>query len=126
MEIKDIKFPIEDNDDSFPPDCAVKKWADLILEGTILVGRACDSAKNYKSQLEDAGFTNVVEIKYKWPMNRWPKDPGLKELGMFTSFSLYLPFPFLGCFVAEFLGEGRGFDLERGRKGVREIWLKRT
>ncbi|CAG8957255.1 hypothetical protein HYFRA_00010677 [Hymenoscyphus fraxineus] len=81
MEIKDIKFPIEDNDSSFPPDCAVKKWADLILEGTTVVGRACDSAKNYKKQLEDAGFMNVVEIRYKWPMNRWPKDKDLKELG---------------------------------------------
>lgn len=86
MEIKDIKFPIEDNDASFPPDCAIKRWADLILEGTTLVGRACDSAKNYKTQLEEAGFTNVVEIRYKWPMNRWPRDAGLKELGEFFSF----------------------------------------
>lgn len=81
LEVKDIKFPIEDNDNSFPEDCAVKKWADLILEGTVKLGRACDSAKDYKTQLIEAGFTDVVEIRYKWPQNRWPKDRKLKELG---------------------------------------------
>ncbi|PVH70597.1 S-adenosyl-L-methionine-dependent methyltransferase [Cadophora sp. DSE1049] len=82
LEVKDISFPIEDNDSSFPPDCAVKKWSDLILEGTIKLSRPCDSAKDYKAQLIEAGFENVVEIRYKWPQNSWPKDKKLKELGM--------------------------------------------
>jgi hypothetical protein len=30
-----------------------------------------------------AGFTNVVETKYFWPLNKWPKDKKLKELGMY-------------------------------------------
>jgi hypothetical protein len=29
----------------------------------------------------DAGFVNVVETKYIWPSNRWPKDKNLKEIG---------------------------------------------
>ncbi|RDL41874.1 Uncharacterized protein BP5553_01853 [Venustampulla echinocandica] len=82
LEIKDIKFPIEDNDNSFPEDCSIKKWADLILEGTTKLGRPCNTAKDYKAQLINAGFTNVVEIVYKWPQNKWPKDRKLKELGM--------------------------------------------
>jgi len=53
----------------------------LILEASNKLGRPVDSAKGYKSQLEEAGFTNVVETKYKWPQNRWPKDPKFKELG---------------------------------------------
>lgn len=81
IEIKDIKFPIVDNDNSFPEDCAVKKWADLILEGTVKLGRPADCAKDYKDQLIEAGFENVVVIQYKWPQNSWPKDPKLKELG---------------------------------------------
>lgn len=79
--MKDISFPIEDNDSSFPEDCAVKKWSDLILEGTIKLGRPCDSAKDYKAMLIEAGFEDVVEVRYKWPQNRWPKDKKLKELG---------------------------------------------
>ncbi|KAL3426424.1 methyltransferase domain-containing protein [Phlyctema vagabunda] len=82
IEIKDIKFPVEDNDNSFPENCAIRKWTDLILEGTKTLGSPCDCAKDYKDQLIEAGFTNVVETRFKWPMNRWPHDPKLKELGM--------------------------------------------
>jgi hypothetical protein len=28
-----------------------------------------------------AGFENVVEVVWKWPTNRWPKDRKMKELG---------------------------------------------
>jgi hypothetical protein len=41
-----------------------------------------DSAKSYKTQLEAAGFTNVVEVKYMWPQTRWPKEQKYKEIGM--------------------------------------------
>jgi hypothetical protein len=82
FEIKDIKFPIEDNDNSFPEDCAIRRWTELIHEGTVKLGRPTDSAKHYKQWLIDAGFVNVVEMKFKWPQNKWPKDKRLKELGM--------------------------------------------
>lgn len=84
LEVKDIRFPIIDNDHSFPEDCAIRKWTDLILEGTTKLGRPANSAKDYKEQLIAAGFKNVVEVQYKWPQNRWPKDPKLKELGILT------------------------------------------
>ena len=90
IEIKDIKFPVEDNDNSFPEDCAIRKWTDLILEGTTKLGAPCDCAKDYKDQLIAAGFTNVVETRFKWPMNRWPQDPKLKELGKSISLNLTL------------------------------------
>ncbi|KUJ10126.1 S-adenosyl-L-methionine-dependent methyltransferase [Mollisia scopiformis] len=89
MEIHDMKFPIEDNDDSFPTDCAVKQWTDFVIEAAQNLGRPLDSAKNYKQQLIDAGFENVVQVMYKWPQNHWPKDKKLKELGrwMYENFS---------------------------------------
>lgn len=63
----------------------LRKWSGLILEGTKRAERPIDSAKFYKSQLEAAGFTNIVEVMYKWPSNRWPKDAKFKELGMSKS-----------------------------------------
>lgn len=82
IEIHDMKFPIEDNDTSFPENCAVKKWTDFIIDAATNLGRPLDSAKDYKAQLIDAGFENVVEKKYMWPQNSWPKDRKLKELGV--------------------------------------------
>ncbi|KAK5941724.1 hypothetical protein PMZ80_005675 [Knufia obscura] len=38
-----------------------------------------------KGRITTAGFTDVVEHKFKWPMGRWPKDPQMKELGMWAS-----------------------------------------
>jgi len=52
------------------------------MEGCEKLGRRANSAELYKSQLEAAGFVDVVETKYIWPSNRWPKDRKLKELGM--------------------------------------------
>jgi hypothetical protein len=37
-----------------------------------------------KGMLEEAGFEGVVEKQYKWPINRWPRDPKFKELGLWT------------------------------------------
>lgn len=34
--------------------------------------------------MEDVGFVDVVEKRLKWPLNTWPKDPKLKELGMWV------------------------------------------
>lgn len=42
---------------------------------------SADAAKHYKEQVGAAGFVNVTETIYKWPSNRWPKDPRHKEMG---------------------------------------------
>jgi hypothetical protein len=31
--------------------------------------------------LEKVGFVDVVEKRFKWPMNGWSSDPALKRLG---------------------------------------------
>lgn len=37
-----------------------------------------------KCQIEEAGFVDVEERKYKWPIGTWPKDPRMKEIGAWT------------------------------------------
>jgi hypothetical protein len=54
------------------------------MEACEKVGRSATCAQLYKEQMIAGGFTNVVETKYIWPSNRWPKDKKLKELGLFT------------------------------------------
>ena len=51
------------------------------MEASIKLGVPLNGGLEYKKQLEDAGFVNVVEHKYKWPINDWPKDPNAKMIG---------------------------------------------
>ena len=45
-------------------------------------------AERYKEWAVAAGFENVVELRYKWPQNPWPKDPALKELGKWNMINM--------------------------------------
>ena len=59
--------------------------SDLIMQSGETIGRFTNSATKYKEQLAAVGFTNIHETIYRWPQNRWPKDPKYKELGMLRS-----------------------------------------
>lgn len=50
-----------------------------------------------KLQLQDAGFINVVETRYKWPQNSWPKDPKFKEIGILNFYFICLFFGFINA-----------------------------
>lgn len=39
----------------------------------------CEKMKDF---MEQAGFQDIVEKTYKWPIGAWPKDTKLKELGV--------------------------------------------
>ena len=81
MQVSDLSLPVMVDDNSWPEDSAMKKWSALLVEAAAKFGRFADSAKSYKAQMTAVGFENVVEIQFKWPLNRWPKDKKLKEWG---------------------------------------------
>ncbi len=85
FEIQDISFPIRSLPSSpLPLDSALLKWATLMLEASVNLGCPLDTADSCKRLLEEAGFEDVVEKEYKWPMNRWPQDKKLREIGEFS------------------------------------------
>jgi hypothetical protein len=81
IEVTDITFPILSDDGSLKKGSALAKWSDLMLEASINLNRRLDSAKSYKTLLNDTGFEDVVETEYSWPQNTWPKDKKQKQLG---------------------------------------------
>lgn len=103
LEMADVLYPIRLNTGEFPDDCALLKWcvsillnvsrwadtgrSNLVTQALEKLGRKSDCCLYYKQQMIDAGFTNVVETKYIWPSNRWPKDKKLKELGKTTYYT---------------------------------------
>jgi hypothetical protein len=82
IELADKCLPFLSDDDSLPPNSALHWWSKYSIEGTEKVGCSITAAKDFKKQLEEAGFINVVEKRYQWPTNTWPKDKKLKQLGM--------------------------------------------
>ncbi|KAF4970772.1 hypothetical protein FZEAL_9975 [Fusarium zealandicum] len=83
IELADI-YPITSDDGTLKEDSATHEWVTKLLDGTKLIGRPFDGAKNYKKQLEAQGFQNVQQVVFKWPQNPWPKDAKHKELGAWT------------------------------------------
>ena len=81
MQVSDLSFPIVVDDNTLPEKSALKRWSSLIMEAASKFGRYSDSAKSYKAQMAAAGLEDIVEIQFKWPLNRWPKDQKLKEWG---------------------------------------------
>ncbi|KAM3076594.1 hypothetical protein ACMFMG_007400 [Clarireedia jacksonii] len=84
VELLDISVMVTSADDTLKPDSALLKWSQLLLEGSIKLGRDLNSCLKYKTQMQNRGFTNVTETIYSWPSNKWPKDPKAKELGMWN------------------------------------------
>ncbi|KAH7327120.1 S-adenosyl-L-methionine-dependent methyltransferase [Rhexocercosporidium sp. MPI-PUGE-AT-0058] len=84
IEVSDICFPIRCDNDTLPADSSLVAWATQQLNGSGMIGRALDSAKNHEGELLRVGYTDVIVKHFVWPMNRWPKDPKFKEIGMWT------------------------------------------
>lgn len=80
--MSDLAWPIILNDGEWPEGSALLQWTQFMDEAFTKMGRRADCARLYKDQLVAAGFVNVVEKRFIWPTNSWPKDKKLKELGM--------------------------------------------
>jgi hypothetical protein len=53
----------------------------LIAQAGQTLGKDFGVGYHTKKFMEEVGFINVVEKKYKLPIGRWPADPRMKELG---------------------------------------------
>jgi hypothetical protein len=87
IEAADICVPHRSDDGTLAPDSATIKWGNFCIEAAQKLGRSINSANLYKDQMIAAGFVNVVEVVYKWPTNRWPKDRTMKEMGKYSEWN---------------------------------------
>lgn len=81
FELQDLLMPLRSDDDTLSKDSAFHKWNSLFEEAVSKMGRNCTWATEYKRWMEEAGFVNVQQLLFKLPINTWPKDRTLKELG---------------------------------------------
>ncbi|OTA56260.1 S-adenosyl-L-methionine-dependent methyltransferase [Hypoxylon sp. EC38] len=60
---------------------AFQKWNKLMAEGVKNLGRSLFYILDYKRQLEQTGFENIVERKYAVPTNTWPPGKQSQRIG---------------------------------------------
>ena len=46
-----------------------------------MTGKTFEIAENMAGLVREAGFEDVVEKRFKWPVGPWSTDPKLKEIG---------------------------------------------
>jgi hypothetical protein len=84
MELQDGVFPMEYSGDEPPKESALYRWNQLVLEATAeKIGRRWDNVKNYKRFMEEAGFEDVTERRFYWPMSPWAKGTYYKTVAAY-------------------------------------------
>jgi hypothetical protein len=85
--MQDLIFPFEWLGDP-PVESQLYKWFQLITEGAARLGRPWTNVQYYKRWMEEIGFEDVVETKYYWPINLWPKEKYYKHISSYAQADL--------------------------------------
>ncbi|TLS28678.1 hypothetical protein PpBr36_01064, partial [Pyricularia pennisetigena] len=84
VEVQDIDFPLRCDDGTMRPDSAVRRWSDLMMEAGERSGFKLDECGRVADMMRAAGFVDVVRVPFCWPVNRWPRDQKLKQIGLWA------------------------------------------
>ncbi|KAK7583027.1 hypothetical protein V3481_012321 [Fusarium oxysporum f. sp. vasinfectum] len=85
VELQDGDAVMESDDGTLTKEHALSKWCNLLREASDKLGRPCIPTKELRNIMDKVGFTNIVETRFKWPSNCWPKDKKYKELGVWNN-----------------------------------------
>jgi hypothetical protein len=77
----EMSIQFKSDDGSLTPDHILSQWSDIFLEASKRFGKSFYEVWNLSTYVKNQGFENVVEKVYKVPVNGWPADPHMKELG---------------------------------------------
>jgi hypothetical protein len=84
FESQETGFPIACDDGTMKKSSALYQWSISVNNAAKKLGFPIDTANTTKQSLKDFGFVDVVEKRFMWPMNRWPKEKKYKILGRWT------------------------------------------
>jgi SAM-dependent methyltransferase len=79
--------PVAD-DDSMGPDHFYHTWGETVIDMGNKFGKSFTIWNESAERMRRAGFVDVVEVGYKWPMNGWPKNGRLKNIGRWNQLRL--------------------------------------
>jgi ubiquinone/menaquinone biosynthesis C-methylase UbiE len=109
--------PIAD-DETMGPDHFYHLWGETVIELGEKFGKSFTIWEESKVRMEKAGFVDVVEHTYKWPMNGWPKDRRMKNIGRWNQLRLHEG---IEGFMIRLLTQVGGWTIERAQLFLAEM-----
>ncbi|GAB7363179.1 hypothetical protein MBLNU230_g3462t2 [Neophaeotheca triangularis] len=114
-------------------DGVLGQWSTTAIEVGRLTGKTFEIAENMAGLIREAGFEEVVEKRYKWPIGPWSSDKRLKETGrwnllnweegmegwVMAAYTRVLGYSFAG--VQEFLDQVRAALRDRKQHVYHEV-----
>ncbi|KAM0432667.1 hypothetical protein ACHAQK_009519 [Fusarium lateritium] len=85
IEIQEINGAIYSDDETLKPDQGLAKWCKLLGEAFAKLGSHSIEFDRIKAIMKETGFIDIVDTRFKWPTNSWPKDKKHKELGAWNN-----------------------------------------
>lgn len=59
----------------------LRQWTDRIIDFGTRTGKTWEIADNMGGLIREAGFVDVVEKRFKWPVGPWSSDQRMKDIG---------------------------------------------
>ncbi|KAG4433708.1 hypothetical protein IFR05_010817 [Cadophora sp. M221] len=81
IEHLDMDIQFTSDDGTVKEGDIMYEWSRIFIGAGETMGRTFTIARDSKRLLEEAGFVDVVEKKYKIPVGPWIEDPKWKEIG---------------------------------------------
>ncbi|KAK7418289.1 hypothetical protein QQX98_004074 [Neonectria punicea] len=85
VELQEVDVMMGCDDGTLTEDHTLFKWCNLLDEAAMKLQRSFEKTNRFKDIMAEAGFVDVVETRFKWPTNRWPKERKYKELGTWNN-----------------------------------------
>ena len=76
------------DDQTLPPDSKLLEWTRLLFEATAQAHRPMEYNTQTRAMLEWGRFVDISEEIIRVPLNSWPTDPYLKEVGRWYNLGL--------------------------------------
>ncbi|KAK6223169.1 methyltransferase domain-containing protein [Colletotrichum tabaci] len=104
LEIGGLELPLGCDDDTVPRDSCIWQWHALLQEAAEKIGRPLEGLGKETEAMREAGLIDITRRDYIWPLNPWPADPHLKELGrwQYSNLEMGLEGLCLGLFTRVF------------------------
>lgn len=84
FEIVEMECGTFSDDGTVPPDSPSNQWWNWLEEAFDKIGKRIPKIDEFPDLLKDAGFIDVRSQMVKRPVNDWPKDPKMKEIGRYS------------------------------------------